>query len=141
MVAFSRFAPGLPFSNVYLLFGSFEDITFHQFLEHFSLNFGSFLPSWVAYAPRDLEIALALLIWTQNKPKLAPSWLRLCPCWPQVGSNLFPGPQLPLGQPKPFQTPSLWPLGLPNPQLRPTRPKIHPKKASQTYKFNPQPPT
>ena len=74
------------------------------------------------YAPRGLKIASRLLqegllepIWTQHRPKLAPSWLKLGPCWPQVGSNLAqvgpmlapdPGPQPPLSQPKPFQIPS-----------------------------------
>ena len=81
--------------------------------------------------------------WAHAGPKLAPTWLKLGPCWPQVGSNLpqvgpmlgpDPGPQPPLSQPKPFQTPSLWPLNLPNPHLCPTRPNINPKKA-------PKPPT
>ena len=76
-------------------------------------------------------------------PNMDPSWLKLGPCWTQVGSNLAqvgpmlgpdPSPQPPLSQPKPFQTPSLWPLELPNPHLCPTRPNIDPKRA-------PKPPT
>ena len=75
-------------------------------------------------ASRLLQDGLLEPIWTQHGPKLAPSWLKLGLCWPQVGSNLaqvgamlgpFPSPQPPLGQPKPFQSPSLLPLGLPNP--------------------------
>ena len=123
LVFFSRFASGPTFSNEFLLFGSLECINFCQFLEQISMNFGSFLASWVVYAPRGLKIASRLLqdgllepIWTQHGPKLAPSWFRLDPCWPQVGSNLpqvgsmldaDPGPQPPLSQPKPFPTPSL----------------------------------
>ena len=84
--------------------------------------------------------------WPQVGLKLPQVGLKLAqvgPCWPQVGSNLpqvgamlgpDPGPQPPLSQPKPFQTPSLWPLGLPNSHLCPTRPNIDPKKA-------PKPPT
>ena len=136
MVVFSRFASGPTFSNVFLLFQSFESINFDQFWEQISMKFGSFWAPWVVYAPRGFQIASRLLqdgllepIWTQHGPKLAPSWLKLGPCWPQVGSNLAqvgpicrspasPGPTL--APPDP----SLWPLGalhqpsgLPNLQL------------------------
>ena len=56
-----------------------------------------------------LQDGLLEPIWTQHGPKLAPSWFKLCPCWPQVGSNMTqvgpmldpdPGPQPPLSQPK-----------------------------------------
>ena len=150
MVVFSQFASGPTFSIVFLLFGSFERINFCPLLEQILMIFGSFLASWVMYAPRGLKIPSGLLqdgllepIWTQHGPKLAPSWLKLGPCWAQVGSNLSqvgpmlgpdPGPQPPLSQPKPFQTPSLWSLSLPNPHLCPTRPNIDPKKP-------PKPPT
>ena len=143
MVVFSRFASGPTFSHVFSLFQSFESINFDQFWEQNSVKFGSFWAPWVVYAPRGLQIASRLLhdgllepIWTQHGPKLAPSWLKLVPCWPQVGSNLAqvgpmlgpdPGPQPPLSQPKPFQIPSLWPLSLPNLHLCPTRPNIDPK--------------
>ena len=150
MVVFSRFAAGPTFSNEKLLFGSFESTNFWHFLEQNSTNFGWFLASWVVYAQRGLKIPSQLLqddllepLWTQHGPKLAPTCLKLGPCWTQVGSNLAqvgpmldqdPGPKPPLGQPKPFQTPSLWPLDLANPHLCPTMPNIDPKKA-------PKPPT
>ena len=66
-------------------------------------------------ASRLLQDGILEPIWTQHGPKLAPSWLKLGLCWPQVGSNLAqvgpmlapdPGPQPPLSQPKPFQIPS-----------------------------------
>ena len=108
----------------------FPTVKFCQFLQQLSMNFGPFLASWVVYAPRGLKIASRLLqdgllepMWTRHGPKLAPSWFKLGPCWPQVGSNFVqvgsmlgpdPGPQPPLDPPKPFQIPSLLPLGLPN---------------------------
>merc|ERR1711965_1184427 len=66
-------------------------------------------------ASRLLKDGLVETIWTQHRPKLAPTCLKLGPCWLQVGSNLAqvgamlasdPGPQPPLSQPKPFQIPS-----------------------------------
>ena len=68
-------------------------------------------------ASRLLQDGILEPIWTQHGPKLAPSWLKLGLCWPQVGSNLAqvgpmlapdpgPQPQPPLSQPKPFQIPS-----------------------------------
>ena len=87
-----------------------------------SIQFGSILDSHTSYASRGLEIASKLLQVGLHEPmrtelgsKLAPSCIRLGPCWPQLGSNLaqarlmlgaFLGPQPPLGQPKPFRTPS-----------------------------------
>ena len=109
------------------------------------------------YAPRGLKIVSRLLqdgllepILTKLGPKLAPSWLKLGPCWTQVGSSLAQvgpmlppvvGPQPPLGQPKHFRTPSLLPLGLPNSHLHPTKPKLDPKRASQTSNLVPRTPT
>ena len=70
------------------------------------------MPQEASRLPQD---GLPEPIWTQHGPKLAPSWLKLGLCWPQVGSNLAqvgpmlapdPGPQPPLSQPKPFQIPS-----------------------------------
>ena len=66
-------------------------------------------------ASRLVQDGLLEPIWTPHGPQLAPSWLKLDLCWPQVGSNLTqvgpmlapdPGPQPPLSQPKPFQIPS-----------------------------------
>ena len=99
-------------------------------------NFRSNLASLVVYASRALRIASRLLqvgllepIWTPLGPKLAPSWLRLGPCWLQVVSNLAQvgpicgspaSPGLTLAPPDA----SLWPLGalhqpsgFPNPQF------------------------
>ena len=78
---------------------------------HFG-HLGSCMPQ---EASRLLQDGILEPIWTQHGPKLAPSWLKLGLCWPQVGSNLAqvepmlapdPGPQPPLSQPKPFQIPS-----------------------------------
>ena len=104
------------------------------------------------YASRGLKIASNLLqvglhepIWIQLEPKLAPSCLKLGPCWPQVGSNLaqaglmlgpFLGPQPPLGQPKAFQT---LPCGLLASQT-PTRSKMELKRTSQTSNLDLKPP-
>ena len=125
--------------------GSFESITFWHRLEQNLITFESFLASWVVYAQRGLKIpswllqdGLLELMWTQHGPKLAPSWLKLVPCWPQVGSNLAqvgsmldpdPRPQLPLSQPRPIQIPPLLPLDLPNLYLCLTRIDIDPEKA------------
>ena len=56
LVFFSRFASGPTFSDELLLFGSLECINFCQFLEQISMNFESFLASWVVYASRGLKI-------------------------------------------------------------------------------------
>ena len=86
----------------------------------------------------------------RDRPNMDPSWLQVASSWAQVGSNLLqvgpmlepdPGPQLPLSQPKPFQTPSLWPLDLPNPHLCPTRPNIDSKGLPNLQLRPPQPPT
>ena len=55
LVSFSRFASRPMFSNEFVLFGSLECINFCQFLEQISINFGSFLASWVAYAHRSQD--------------------------------------------------------------------------------------
>ena len=113
-----------------------------QFLDCF-WHLGSCMPKEVSRYPHNC-CRMAYLsyldpTWTQVGSKL----LKLGPCWTQVGSNLAqvgpmlgPDPSLhpPLSQPKPFQTPSLWPLDLPNPYLCPTRPNIDPKRS-------PKPPT
>ena len=103
---------------VFLLSGSWESINFHKCWEQNLLNLESFWASSVVYAQqasRLLQDGILEPIWTQHGPKLAPSWLKLGLCWPQVGSNLAlvgpmlvpdPGPQPPLSQPKPFQIPS-----------------------------------
>ena len=127
------------------------------------MNFGSVWTSWVVYAPRALKIASRLLqdgllepIWTQHGPKLAPSWLKLSLCWPQVGSNLaqvgpmlgpFAGPQPLLGRPWPLLIP---PCGLlerytsllasQTPNLGPARPNMEPFWASQSFQFHPNRP-
>ena len=44
------------YSNVFLLFGSWESINFDQFWEQNPMKFPSFSPSWVMYAPRSLTI-------------------------------------------------------------------------------------
>ena len=44
------------YSNVFLLFGSWESINFDQFWEQNPMKFPSFWPSWVVYAPRSLTI-------------------------------------------------------------------------------------
>ena len=88
-------------------------------LQRFSLFYFRF---WVLHGSGGLKMASELLqvdflepIWAQLGAKLAPSWLKLGLCWPQVGSNLAQvepmlapdlGPQPPLSQPKPFQIPS-----------------------------------
>ena len=116
-----------------MLSKSFESISFCKSLMKFAL----FVASEVVHTPRGFKMASRLVqdgrlepIWTQHGTELAASWLKLGPSQDQVGSNLaqvgpmldpFPGLQPPLGQPKPFQTPSLWPLGLPKPKLCPTR--------------------
>ena len=45
------------YSNVFLLFGSWESINFDQFWEPNPMKFPSFWPSWVVYAPRSLTIS------------------------------------------------------------------------------------
>ena len=113
--------------------------TIRQFLNYF-WHLGSCMPKEVSRYPHNC-CRMAYL--SLSGPDMDPSWLKLGPCWTQVGSNLAqvgpmlgpdPSPQPPLSQPKPFQTPSLWPLDLPNPHLCPTGPNIYPKKA-------PKPPT
>ena len=93
-----------------------------------------------------LQVDLLELILAQLGPKLVPTWLNLGPCLAQVGSNLdqlgpmfdpFPGPHAPLGQPKPFQKTSLWPHA----SQTPTRPKMEPKRASQTSNLDSKPAT
>ena len=51
-----QFASGPTFSNELLLFRSLECINFCQFLDQISMNFESFLESWVVYRPRGLKI-------------------------------------------------------------------------------------
>ena len=52
-------------------------------------RFPEIAPSMGTYiASRLLQVSLAQSIWIQPEPKLAPSWLKMIPCWRQAGSNL-----------------------------------------------------
>ena len=84
-------------------------------------------PSWLrlaylsVFGPRLTQVGSKL---APVGSKLGPSWLQVGSSWTHVCTKLaqvgpllgpHPGPQPPLDQPKPFQTPSLLPLGHPNP--------------------------
>ena len=76
----------------FLLFGSFENVKVYICLKQNSMNFTSFWPSWVVYAPRGLKIASRSPqvgdlepIWSQFGPKLARVGPKLAPSWPQLG--------------------------------------------------------
>ena len=91
-------------------------------MAYLSLSGPNMEPSW-------LQVGSS---WAHAGAKLGPTWLKLDPCWAQIRV-----PTCPWANPSPsklFQTPSLWRLDLPNPNLCPTRSNINPKKA-------PRPPT
>ena len=93
MVVFSRFASGPTFSNVSLLFGSFESINFDTFLNKIRRfldgfwHLGSCMPKEVSRYPHNC-CRMAYL--SLSGPNMDPSWLQVGSSWAHAGPKLAP---------------------------------------------------